>query len=212
MTEKGYLPAERMSASIRDVPTRYIQFFLILMILFQSSCQHSVTSPMNLAQASAAADFSAIRRAIEAGESPNPPPEKNETPLGFLLHQYKKSDIMKKGEIHDAAIYLLEQGADPNALHHGFTPLQIATGQKSTILVSMLIKHGGDPSRETVAGLAPIWQAVYTNNFRVGYELLRGNANPNSLNTHGQTPLEYLRSQGYIKTRLMIYLRRFGGH
>lgn len=182
------------------------------MLLLQVSCQHNVTGPTNLAQAAAAADFNAIQQAIEAGESPNPPPGLPETPLGLLLHQYKKSDILKQGEITKSATYLLNQGADPNALHHGFTPLQIATGQGSTVLVSLLIEHGGDPSQETAAGLAPIWQAVYTNNYRVGYELLRGNANPNSLNTSGQTPLEFLRSQGFIKTRLMLYLRRFGGH
>lgn len=200
------------SASIKSVPIRYIQIVLFLMLLLQFGCQHNSTGTLNLAQAAAAGDFHAIRQSIEAGESPNPPPEKNETPLGFLLHQYKKSSIRKQGEIENAAIYLLNHGADPNALHHGFTPLQIAAGQGSTVLVSLLIEHGGDPSQETAAGLAPIWQAVYTNNYRVGYELLRGNANPNSLNTSGQTPLEYLRSQGFIKTRLMLYLRRFGGH
>lgn len=97
-------------------------------------------------------------------------------------------------------------------LHHGFTPLQIATGQGSDVIVVELLRCKANPSRETAAGLAPIWQAVYTNNYRIGMELLRAGANPNATDAKGRTPLEYLRSCGYQRTRLMIMLRHYGGH
>ena len=148
---------------------------------------------------------------MERGAAPNKREHINETPLGILLQQYKASSPDKREEIEQAATSLLNKGADPNALHHGFTPLQLATGQGSEVIVSRLITYGANPSLETKAGLAPIWQAVYDNNYRIGLELLKNGANPNSLNAQGQTPLEYLKERGFRHTKLMLYLRHYGG-
>ena len=148
---------------------------------------------------------------MERGADPNKREHINETPLGILLQQYKASSPDKREEIEQAATSLLNKGADPNALHHGFTPLQIATGQGSEVIVSRLITYGANPSLETKAGLAPIWQAVYDNNYRIGFELLKNGANPNSLNAQGQTPQEYLKERGFRHTKLMLYLRHYGG-
>lgn len=185
---------------------------LLILNLLLPGCQHTASADHSLRTAARAGNLQAIQQAIEQGETVNPPPGLNQTPLGHLLHQYKRSNTTQQLEIEQAATYLLDMGADPNALHHGFTPLQIAAGQGSIALISLLIERGGDPSLETSAGLAPIWQAVFDNDFRVAYELLRSGANPNALNESGQTPLEYLRAQGHTKTRIMLYLRRFGGH
>lgn len=148
---------------------------------------------------------------MERGANPNKRRAGNETPLGILLLQYKASSPDKREEIEQAATCLLQHGADPNALHHGFTPLQIATGQGSEVIVSRLIAFSANPDLETRAGLAPIWQAVYDNNYRIGLELLKNGANPNAPNEKGQTPLEYLKERGFRHTKLMLYLRHYGG-
>ena len=191
---------------------------LILLFLFclaTVSCSSFVprqqVKDTELMEAIKAADKDALSTALKKGANPNAETGDKGTAMGTLLRQYKRSHQDRRARIEDCALLLLENNANPEQLHHGFTPLQIATGQGSDVVVASLILHGANPSRETDAGLAPIWQAVYTNNFRVGMELLKGKANPNSLNADGQTPLEYLRACGYQRTRLMLQLRHYGG-
>lgn len=157
------------------------------------------------------ADPAALRAALNHGANPNAVTDTNGTALGTLLHQHKRSHQDRRARIEDCTQLLLDYHADPELLHHGFTPLQIAAGQESDVLVAQLIDAGANPSAETRAGLAPIWQAVYTGNYRVSLELLRAGANPNALNADGVTPLEYLQKRGFSKTRIMVQLRHYGG-
>lgn len=158
-----------------------------------------------------AADAAALQQALKNGASPNARNGNGGTALCCLIQQYKRSQVKRRIRIENCTDLLLQHEADPEALHHGFTPLQVASGQRCESIVAQLIRHGADPDRETRAGLAPIWGAVYDNNYRVGLELLKGGANPNALNRTGETPLEYLRKQGHSKTQLMILLRHYGG-
>lgn len=157
-------------------------------------------------------DCDALQSALNRGADPDTGVDSNGTVLGTLLRQYKKSHRERRCRIEKCVLLLLEHNADPERLHRGFTPLQIAAGQGSDVLVSQLIRFGADPSAETRAGLAPLWQAVYTNDNRLSLELLQAGANPNARNTEGQTPMEYLRACGYTKNRIMLQLRHYGGH
>ena len=204
-----------MSASIAGVA--HLRFILVLLsCLLTVSCgllpsqQQKLDS--ELLAAIRAADAAALRTVLKQGANPNAVTDLNGTALGTLLHQHKRSHQDRRARIEHCTQLLLEHHADPEMLHHGFTPLQIAAGQGSEVLVAQLIKFGANPSAETRAGLAPIWQAVYTNNYRVSLELLRAGANPNALNTDGLTPLEYLQKRGFTKTRIMVQLRHYGGH
>lgn len=185
--------------------------FVLLLLLLSPGCISLMSAGEELVSGVKKGDYNSVRHALERGADPNMDVHGNETPLGILIRQYKKSDENKRRKIEKAVACLLDNGADPNALHHGFTPLVIATGQGSPVIVSRLLTYGADPSQETRAGLAPIWQAVYDNNHEIGHMLLLSGANPNSLNTEGQTPLEYLRACGYQKRKIMLYLRQFGG-
>lgn len=175
------------------------------------SCRSVEDANQELLAAVKTVNEAEMRQALCYGASANATQFGNETALGLLIGQYKRSHEERRRRIVTAATLLLEQGADPNALHHGYTPLQIATGQGSELIVSRLLVHGADPNLETRAGLAPIWQAVFDNNHSIGLLLLRAGANPNALNQKEETPLQYLRKRGYQQTRLMIHLRRHGG-
>ena len=184
---------------------------IVLLLLLPLSCRSVDSMNRELLEAAATADQQAMQQLLHEGASPNATRHGKETALGLLISQYKRSHEDRRKRIEDTATELLASGADANALHHGFTPLQIATGQGSEVIVSRLLTCGADPNLETRAGFAPIWQAVFDNNYKIGLILLQAGANPNALNTRGQTPLQYLRAGGFQKTKLMLYLRQYGG-
>ncbi len=192
---------------MRRVP--YI--FLLMLCLLPLSCRSLQERNSELLQAARKADSEGIEQALKDGADANASQYQNETVIGLLLSQYKRSHEDKRQRIETAVTRLLEQGADANATHHGFTPLLIATEQGSETLVSRLLTYGANPNLETRAGLAPIWQAVIDNNYQIGQILLQAGANPNAKGLHQETPLQYLRANGFQKTRLMRYLRQYGG-
>ena len=185
--------------------------FLLLLGMTLPSCRSIDTLNQELLTACSRVDQQEIALLLRKGASVQATRRGSETALGLLIQQYKRSHQERRKRIEDTVTELLHLGADANALHHGFTPLQIATGQGSEVIVSRLLTYGADPDQETRAGLAPIWQAVFDNNYQIGLILLQAGVNPNALNTLEQTPLQYLQSKGYQKTRLMLYLRQYGG-
>ena len=204
-----------MSASIAEMKQlRLILLLLICLATVSCSMFASRQQELNaeLMRAIKAANADALDENLSRGANPDASTGNKGTALGTLIQQYKRSHQERRVRIEKCTKVLLEYNADPEMLHHGFTPLQIATGQGSDVIVVELLRCKANPSRETAAGLAPIWQAVYTNNYRIGMELLRAGANPNATDAKGRTPLEYLRSCGYQRTRLMIMLRHYGGH
>ena len=188
---------------------RRLSIALFLLLL---SCRSEDSMNRELLEAATHADQQVMQQMLHEGASPNATRHGKETALGLLISQYKRSHQDRRKRIEDSATVLLNSGADANALHHGFTPLQIATGQGSEVIVSRLLTYGADPNLETRAGLDPLWQAVFDNNYKIGLILLQAGANPNTRNTKGQTPLQYLKSRGFQKTKLMIHLRQYGGH
>ena len=197
-----------MSVSIGTDVRNHHPTALLMAALLLASC----SSDRYLMESAAQADCAGVNIALKRGADPNTALEPGETALGLLLNQYKQSDEARRGCIEQNVVALLHAGADANALHHGYTPLQTAAGLGSENIVTSLLAHGADPSLETRAGLAPIWQCVYANDFRISLQLLTAGANPNATDTTGQTPLQYLRARGYTRTPLMLQLRRYGGH
>lgn len=186
--------------------------FLLLLGMTLLSCRSTDTLNQELLTACSRVDQQEIAQLLRKGASVQATRRGRETALGLLIQQYKRSHQERRKRIEDTVTELLHRGADANALHHGFTPLQIATGQGSEVIVSRLITHGAVPDRDTPAGYAPLWQAIWDNNHRIGLILLQAGANPDTRGPGGQTPLQYLRSRGYQKTRLMLHLRDHGGH
>ena len=184
---------------------------IALLLLLPISCRSVDSMNRELLDAATHADQQSIQQLLQEGAFPNATRYDNETALGLLISQYKRSHEDRRKRIEDTATLLLERGADANALHHGFTPLQIATGQGSEIIVSRLLTYGADPNLETRAGYAPLWQTVFDNNYKIGLILLRGGADASTPGPKGLTPLQYLRKRGYQQTRLMIHLRQYGG-
>ena len=182
---------------------------LLLALFLFASCSNV---DQELLTAASRADSAAIHYSLNRGADPNTNLRPGETPLGLLLNRYKASDSARREIITKDVITLLAKGAAPNALHHGYTPLQTAAGLGNEDIVAHLLAHGANPSQETRAGLAPIWQCVYANDFHISRHLLEAGANPNALDAEGHTPLQYLRARGYIKTPLMLQLRQYGGH
>ena len=196
---------------MKVVPGRLLPFLYLLLSLLPLSCRSVDEANCALIAALQAVDEDAVKQELQNGASPNARQYGNETALGTLIRQYKHSHQDRRERIEKLLFHLLDQGADPNEKHHGFTPLQLAVGQRSEEMVSRLIAFGANPNQETQAGYAPIWQAVFDNNYKIGLILLRAGANPNARGPKRQTPLQYLRAKGFQKTRLMLHLRFYGG-
>ena len=75
-------------------------FFILNLLL--PGCQHTASADHSLRTAARAGNLQAIQQAIEQGETVNPPPGLNQTPLGHLLHQYKRSNTTQQLEIEQA--------------------------------------------------------------------------------------------------------------
>ena len=184
---------------------------ILLLLLLPLSCRSLTSKDEELLEAASRADLPGIQQLLHEGASSNAVRHGTETVLGLLISQYKRSHQNRRKEIEVLASTLLAKGANANALHHGFTPLQIATGQGSEILVSRLLAYGADPNQATQAGYAPLWQAVFDNNPTIVLTLLHEGADPNALGPRKQTPLQYLTHRGVQKTRIMLHLRQHGG-
>lgn len=209
------MPGSTGSDSMSIVNLRLL-ILLLLCCLFLPGCSSHISPQQQwdkeLMTAAKAVDYESLRRALDNGANPNADNGNKGTAMGMVMRSYKRSHMDRRLRIENCVEALLQHHADPEGLHHGFTPLQIAAGQGSERIIRLLICRGANPSGETAAGLAPIWQPVRKNDYRTGLVLLQAGADPNSPNAEGQTPLEYLKAKGHSRTRLMQALRQYGGH
>lgn len=193
-----------------------VTVFRVTAILFYAfcllcvACQHADRQNRELLRAVQGVDEKATLQALTKGADPNATFRGNETALGHLLLPYKRSHEERRRRIERLATHLLKLGANPDASHHGFTPLQIAAGQESEVLVTQLLAHGANPNLTARHAYPPLWQAVFDNNARIGHLLLQAGANPNAPGPGGLRPLSYLRLRGQQKSRLIRILCRYG--
>jgi uncharacterized protein len=108
---------------------------------------------------------------------------------GAALAASPLADTIESGR-RDAAIALIEQGADVNAAQgDGTTPLHWAAYQLDTDLVRMLIDRGAKPATQNRYGASPLSEAVKAANPQLVEMLLEAGAEVDAPNQDGETAL-----------------------
>jgi uncharacterized protein len=100
----------------------------------------------------------------------------------------------------ETAQYLLESGADPNAVaknETGFTALTGAVSQNHTEVARMLVENGANVNYSYEGGFTPLMHAAYAGNLELVGLLLEHGADPNAKNGEGKTPLAFAREKGH---------------
>jgi uncharacterized protein len=100
----------------------------------------------------------------------------------------------------ETARYLLEKGADPNAVaknETGFTALTGAVSQNHTEVAKMLVESGANVNYSYEGGFTPLMHAAYAGNLELVKFLLEHGADPNAKNGEGKTPLAFAREKGH---------------
>lgn len=81
---------------------------------------------------------------------------------------------------HKLAIFLLQNGADPNLSFDGLnTPLRVAAINNRKEMVKILIKYGADPNLKDHNGITTLQSLVMHNQKQMVTFLLKNGANPN---------------------------------
>ena len=100
----------------------------------------------------------------------------------------------------DAVQYLVERGADPNAVAKnptGFTALTGAVAQNYTEVARVLVKGGADVNHRYEGGFTPLAHAAHAGNIELVKLLLENGADPNARTAEGKTPLIFAHENGH---------------
>ena len=110
-----------------------------------------------------------------------------------------------KAKNHDAALALLNQGADVRAREpDGTTALHWAVYNDDAALVERLIRAGADVSAVNDYGSSPMQEAAVTADPVVLRSLLRAGANVDSPNAEGQTALMVVARSGNVEAAKLL--------
>jgi ankyrin repeat protein len=97
------------------------------------------------------ASLARIQAAVkESGKSVNDIKWQGTSLLGYAVQENRENVV----------IWLLEQGADPNAMRSAGAPLLIAIHRENIAMTKLLLDHGADPDLDTRDGITPRWVAV----------------------------------------------------
>ena len=105
----------------------------------------------------------------------------------------------------EAAIYLLDHGADINAVGiDGYSPLSAATEENKLPIVDLLLCRGADPNFASTSlsgaeGQTALHKAVQGEYVDVVERLLAGGANVNKVDKLGLAPLHFAAAKNYLK-------------
>lgn len=188
-------------------------FFLLILSVFLCNChslrQQQQDKGSELIQACKKGDARRAEQLLHQGADANAIGIGGETPLGAALICLNKGRWKRHAE--GCVRILLHANANPNQPYRHTTPIHLAVGTGKVEIAELLIRNGADPNAETAGSLAPIWWTAYQNHAPMAEMLLRHGANPNARDTLGRTPLQFLQEQGHQRTRVMQYLRQYGG-
>jgi|SRR3989344_104622 len=130
-------------------------------------------------------DIKYVKKLCDAGANVNLTNGNNETNLNIACWLQK----------NDIAIYLLENGADPNIETSNLDqfPINVVSGNNNVILLKALLKYGANPNTQNFDGLTPLHYSVYENSLDTYNILIRiDNINCNFYNFEGNTPLHFV--------------------
>src|SRR5690606_37629328 len=114
------------------------------------------------------------------------------------------ADLIQAGR-RDAAIDLLEQGADVNAAQgDGTTPLHWAAYRLDLELTRVLLERGAEPNAKNLFGAAPLAEAVRAANVPLARLLLEAGADPSSPNDDGETALMLAATTGSLELAKLL--------
>jgi len=114
------------------------------------------------------------------------------------------ADLIERGR-RDAAIELIEQGADVNATQpDGTTPLHWAAYKLDLELVRMLLERGAEPHVTNRFGASPLDEAVKAANLPLAKMLLEAGADPDSPNFDGETALMLAARAGDVELAALL--------
>ena len=110
-----------------------------------------------------------------------------------------------------AAETALDQGANPNLVLKGITPLHIAVSLGNQCIIAALIRCGGDIKAPGLGGLTPLHTACTAEQLACARQLLDAGADVHVLDRQGFTPLHHVaygsqRQQNPKVTRQLIQL------
>jgi ankyrin repeat protein len=107
--------------------------------------------------------------------------------------------------------YLIEKGAEPNAVaknETGFTALTGAASQNHTEVARLLVKHGANVNHSYEGGFTPLMHAASAGNLELVNLLLQNGADPNAKNAKGKTPFTFAIEKG--DARVVSLLKSHG--
>jgi uncharacterized protein len=107
--------------------------------------------------------------------------------------------------------YLIEKGADVNALARnetGFTALTGAVTQNHNEIAKALVKNGAHVNHSYEGGFTPLMHAAYSGNVELVSFLLQNGADPTAKNGEGKSPLTFAQEKN--NSRIIELLRENG--
>ena len=111
----------------------------------------------------------------------------------------------------EAVQYLVEKGADPNAIaknETGFTALTGAVSQNHNEIAKILVSRGAQVNHGYEGGFTPLMHAAYAGNVDLVSFLLQNGADPNAKNNEGKTPLIFAQEKN--NNQIIELLRKNG--
>ena len=147
-----------------------------------------------LFEASARADFKAVKSALDKGADPKAINQGFQTPLILALVHYpthQKADVIE---------LLLERGADVNAQDIlGNSPLMFASVKENLDIPKLLLKKGADPNLSNKKGWSPLMSASKAGHVPVVKLLLETGADPRAQSETGWTASELSNNNDILK-------------
>ena len=101
----------------------------------------------------------------------------------------------------EAAKWLINEGADLEAMEHGDTPLHYTTTEDNVDAARLLISHGAKVDAQVIGGWTPLHSAAYNNALKVAKLLIDNGADKNAkISGWGNAkPIDIARRKGHSK-------------